>query len=133
MRDVPETGPRSVTALLQDMFEHLQALVRNEVDLAKAEAREALTKAATGIGLLVASIVVAVCALNVLTGALVAALAAGLDLSVGWASLIVGIGYLVVVAILVAIARANFKNITPRRTARNVEADARTIKESLHD
>ncbi|GGL75277.1 phage holin family protein [Wenxinia marina] len=123
---------RGIGSLLSDAMQHVSALVRGEIDLAKAEARQAMKNAVAGIAMIVAAVVVAICALNVLTVALVAAIADGFEIGTGWASLIVGLIYLVVVWILIAVARNRLKpeNLTPSRTARNVADDARAIKES---
>ena len=132
MRDDTQTVDRGIGTLLSDALQHVTALVRGEIDLAKAEARQAMQNAIAGVAMIVAAVVVAICALNVLTVALVAAIADGFEIGTGWASLIVGVVYLVVVWILIAVARNRLKpeNLTPRRTARNVADDARAIKES---
>lgn len=133
MRDeAPE--PRSFATLLSAAVNHATSLVRNEIDLAKAEAREAARSAVTGIVLIVLAVIITICALNVLTVALVAALAAGFEIGTGWASLIVGIAYLVVGLIFVLIARRKLdpSKLTPRRTVRNVERDAQLLKETTY-
>lgn len=130
--EAPES--RSFTTLLSAAVNHATSLVRNEVDLAKAEAREAARNAVTGIVLIVVAVIIAICALNVLTAALVAAVAAGLSIGTGWASLIVGVAYLVVGLILVLVARRKLdpSNLSPRRTVRNVGRDAQLLKETTY-
>lgn len=133
MRDgSPET--RSIGTLLSEAVTHATALVRNEVDLAKAEAREAARNAVTGIVLIVIAVIIAICALNVLTVALVAAVAAGFAIGGGWASLIVGVAYLVIGLIFVLVARRKLdpSNFSAQRTVRNVERDAQLIKETTY-
>ena len=129
MRDEPE-NTRGITTLLGDTVTHMTNLVRNEIALAKAEVRHGASKAASAVVLLIAAVVIAVCALNVLTLALVA-LIASFGIATGWASLIVGVVYLLVVWILVAKAKSNLKpeNLAPRRTARTAREDIQAIKE----
>ena len=95
---------------------HAASLVRNEIDLAKAEAREAARSAVTGLVLIVVAVIIAICALNVLTAALVAAVAAGFGIGGGWASLAVGVVYLVIGLILVLVARRKLdpSNLSPQ-------------------
>lgn len=129
MRDHYDNN-RGITTLLSDAVNHMTSLVRNEIALAKAEVKYGANKAATAVALLIAAVVIAVCALNVLTLALVA-LVASFGIATGWASLIVGVVYLLVVWALVAKAMSNLKpeNLAPRRTARNAREDIEAVKE----
>ena len=126
----PADNQRGITTLLGDAMNHMTNLVRNEVALAKAEVRHGVSQAATAVGLLIAAVVIAVCALNVLTLALVA-LIASFGIATGWASLIVGVLYLLIVWALVAKAKSNLKpeNLAPRRTARTTREDIEAVKE----
>ena len=126
----PADNQRGITTLLGDAMNHMTNLVRNEVALAKAEVRPGVSQAATAVGLLIAAVVIAVCALNVLTLALVA-LIASFGIATGWASLIVGVLYLLIVWALVAKAKSNLKpeNLAPRRTARTTREDIEAVKE----
>jgi hypothetical protein len=121
---------KSTGGLLSDALAHISALLRNEVDLARAEVDENLKSAAVALGLLVGAIVIALTALNVLVAALVAALTeAGIE--AGWAALIVGV-VLAVIAFGMAYKGINdlkLSSLAPTRTARNVKRDARAVKE----
>jgi len=125
---------KSTGGLLGDAMGHVSSLVRNEVDLARAEISENAKKAAIAIGMLVGAVVIALTALNVLSAALVAALTeAGIE--AGWAALIVG-GVLAVISfIMVSKGTKDLKatNLAPTRSARNVKRDAEVIKETYHD
>lgn len=80
---------KSTGDLLSDAMANVSNLVRNEVNLARAEINENLSKAGTAVGLIAGAAIIALVALNVLAAALVAALTeAGLD--AGWSALIVG-------------------------------------------
>lgn len=125
---------RSAGGLLTDAMGNVSALVRNEVDLARAEISENITQAGIALGLIAGSAILALVALIVLASALVAALAEA-GLHPGWAALIVG-------AALAAIAYVMFQkgtndlklsSLAPTRTAKNVRRDAEAVKEATTD
>ncbi|WP_283643928.1 phage holin family protein [Marinovum algicola] len=119
----------STSGLLGDAMAHVSALVRGEVDLARAEIDQNLRRAGTAIGLLVAALVVALTALNVLVGAIVAGLAeAGMD--PGWAAFAVGV-VLVIVAygfVQKGLNDLKLSSIAPSRAAANVQRDVEAVK-----
>ncbi|MDD9741590.1 phage holin family protein [Marinovum sp. SP66] len=119
----------STSSLLGDAMAHVSALVRGEVDLARAEIDQNLRRAGTAIGLLVAALVVALTALNVLVGAIVAGLAeAGMD--PGWAAFAVGV-VLVIVAygfVQKGLNDLKLSSIAPSRAAANVQRDVEAVK-----
>lgn len=120
----------SAAGLVGDLMGHVTSMVRNEVDLARAEIGESVSRATGSVVLLIVAAVIGLTALDVLAGAAVAALAET-GLAAGWAALIVG-GVLTVVALILLIRGRNnlkFSNLAPRRTARNVRRDASTVKE----
>ncbi|MSU88880.1 phage holin family protein [Rhodobacteraceae bacterium 2CG4] len=128
--DQAKTRGGSTAGLLGDMLQHVSSLVRNEVDLARAEVSESVGRASGAVVMLIVAAVLGLTALDVLAAAAVAALAQG-GMSAGWAALIVG-GVLAIVALLLAMrGRRNLKlsNLAPRRTAKNVRRDANTVKE----
>lgn len=132
MNDHSDT--RRGSSVIGDILTHLSNLVRKEFDLARAEVSENLTQAAVAIGLLVAAVVVALTALNVLAAALVAAIAE-LGLEPGWASLIVGVVF-AAIALVMALKGINdlkLSNLAPKRTVKNVKRDAQAIKEPFND
>lgn len=131
MRD-PHNPSKSTGNLLSDAMAQVSNLVRNEVDLARAEISENATRAAIAVGLLVGAVVIALVALNVLAFALVDAIVA-LGLDAGWAALIVGGGFAVIAGAMVAKGVNDLKasSLAPTRTARNVSRDARAVKETL--
>jgi len=126
------TGDKSTGVLLNEAMTHVSSLVRNEVDLARAEINQNLSKAAVAIGLIVGAAVVALTALNVLSAALVVGLTnAGLD--GGWAALIVGLVFAVVAYLMAKSGTDNLKltSLAPTRAARNIVRDAEAVKETL--
>ncbi|MBF9033860.1 phage holin family protein [Rhodobacterales bacterium HKCCE2091] len=119
----------STGSLLSEALTHVSSLVRGEVDLARAEIEQNLRKAAAAIGMIVAAVVIALTALNVLSAAVVAGLTeAGLE--AGWSALIVGAVLGVVAAILIAKGTGNLKlsSLAPSRTAENIKRDARAFQ-----
>jgi hypothetical protein len=130
MTDQTHTANKSAAGLLTDAIAHMSALVRKEVDLARAEVSENVTRAGVAVGLLAAALVIALTALNVLAAALVAGLAEW-GLGAGWAALLVGVVLGVIAFALAMKAKNDLKltNIAPSRTAKNVQRDAQAIKE----
>ena len=130
MTDQTHTGNRSAAGLLSDAIAHMSSLVRKEVDLARAEVSENVTRAGVALGFLAGGLVIALVALNVLAAALVAGLTEwGLD--AGWASLIVGL-VLAAIALAMALKAKNdlkLTSIAPTRTVKNVQRDAQALKE----
>ncbi|MEO0390605.1 MAG: phage holin family protein [Pseudomonadota bacterium] len=119
---------------IRDILLHLSNLIRKEVDLARTEVGENLTRAGVAIGLLIGAIVIALTALNVLSAALVGALVS-VGLASGWAALIVGAS-LAAIALGLTVKGLNdlkLSSLAPTRTAENIERDVATIKESFHD
>ena len=123
---------RSTGSLLSDAMNHLGNLVRDEIDLARTEMSDNVTRAAVAVGLLVGAVVVALVALIVLSFALVDAIVA-LGLDPGWAALIVGVAYAVIAFAMVSKGVNDLKasSLAPTRTVRNVRRDARAVKETL--
>ena len=125
---------RSAGSLLSDAMGNVSSLVRGEVDLARAEIGENVTKAGVALGMIAGAALIALVSLNVLAAALVAALTeAGLD--AGWAALIIG-GVLAVIAFVLMGKGVNdlkLSSLAPTRTAKNVRRDAEAVKEAYDD
>ena len=122
---------KSTPNLVSEALSHVSSLVRKEVDLARAEINENLSRAGVAIGLIVAAAIIALTALNVLAAALVAGLTeAGID--GGWAALIVGAGFAILAFALMAKGLNDLKlsSLAPNRTAKNIKRDAQAVKEA---
>ena len=117
--------------LAQQALTHVSALVRNEVDLARAEISENLNRAAVAVGLLVGALVLALTALNVLSAALVAALIR-MGIPDGWSALIVVVVLAGVAFAMVAKGVNDLKltSLAPTRTKKNIQRDAEAVKEA---
>jgi ABC-type uncharacterized transport system permease subunit len=131
MTDQTSPTNKSAAGLLSDAIAHMSSLVRKEVDLARAEISENVSRAGVAVGLLAGALVLALTALNVLAAALVAGLAET-DLGPGWSALIVGL-VLGAIALFLALKAKNdlkLSSIAPTRTAKNVQRDAQALKEA---
>ncbi len=130
-----DTNPSKSTGnLLSDAMSNVSGLVRSEVDLARAEIGENVSRAGMAVGIIAGAAIIALVALNVLAAALVAALTeAGLD--AGWSALIVGVVLAIVAYLLIAKGVNDLKlsSLAPTRTARNVRRDAAAVKDAYDD
>lgn len=125
---------KSTGSLLTDAMTHVSSLVRNEVDLARAEVDENLKSAGVAIGVIIGAIVVALTALNVLSAALVKGLAeAGIPEE--WSALIVGVIFAIIAYVMInkGMKELKLSRLAPSRTAQNVKRDAQAVKEVYDD
>ena len=123
---------RSLGDLFSDLSRETTTLVRQEVQLAKAELTQSATEVARGIGMLVAGGAVAYAGLFFLLLAIVFGL-----IEAGWdawlSALIVGLVVVAIGAILVLRARESLKpaNLAPRRTVETLKEDQEWAKEQI--
>ncbi len=125
---------KSASGLLSDALGHVSSLVRSEFDLARAEVNENLKTAALAIAMILAAVVVALTALNVLAAALVGALTeAGIPAI--WSAVIVGGVFTLIAFFMVSKGMNDLKlnSLAPTRTAKNVRRDAQAVKEVYND
>jgi xanthine/uracil permease len=123
---------RSLGDLFSALSRETTTLVRQEVQLAKAELTQSATEAARGIGMLVAGGAVAYAGLFFLLLAIVFGLVdAGWD---AWLSaLVVGLVVVAIGAVLVLRARESLKpaNLAPQKTVETLKEDAAWAKEQI--
>ena len=123
---------RSLGDLFSDLSRETTTLVRQEVQLAKAELTQSASEAARGIGMLVAGGAVAYAGLFFLLLAIVFGL-----IEAGWdawlSALVVGVVVVAIGAILVLRARESLKpaNLAPRRTIETLKEDQEWAKEQI--
>jgi hypothetical protein len=123
---------RSLGDLFSDLSRETTTLVRQEVQLAKAELTQSATEAARGIGMLVAGGAVAYAGLLFLLLAIVFGL-----IEAGWdawlSALVVGLVVVAIGAILVLRARESLKpaNLAPQKTVETLKEDAAWAKEQM--
>ena len=135
---IPSEPPRPVSAreddqsvgqLLRELSEETSTLVRQEVQLAKAELSEKAKQAGKGAGLLAGAAVMGVALLGAFTAFLIAVIA--LALPVWLAALVVTIVYAVVVAVLALAGRSALRKatpVTPEQTIDTVKEDVQWAK-----
>lgn len=99
----------SLGELLGDVTRDLSTLMRQEVELAKAEAKQSATRAGKGAGMLAGAGVGGHFVLLFLSLALMFALGALMPL--GWAALIVAVIWAITAAVLASIGRKELKEI----------------------
>lgn len=124
---------KSTTALMGDVVSHATRLLRHEAELARVEIGNKIGRLGLAAGLIIAGIVLALTAINMLSGAALAALiAAGYDeISAG---LIVA-GVLAVVAsllLVIGLKRVKLSGLSPNRAARSLRQDAAFLKEKFN-
>ena len=115
---IPEPAPSeahqkadnaSLGELLGDVTRDLSTLMRQEVELAKAEAKQSATKAGKGAGMLGGAGVAGHFVLLFLSLALMFALGALMPL--GWAAVIVAVIWGIIAAVLASMGRKELKQI----------------------
>ena len=123
---------RSLGDLFAELTRETSTLVRQEVQLAKAELTESATEAGRGIAMLLAGGAVAYAGFLALLAAVILGLwEAGLT---GWlAALIVGVVVGAIGIIMVIRARNNLTpaHLAPRRTVETLKEDAKWAKEQI--
>lgn len=107
--DRPVQGQRSIGELLGDVSRDLSQLMRQEVDLAKAEVKQSTTRAGKGVGMFVGA---AIAGFLLLVFVSVSAWW-GLGQFTGnqWSALIVAGFWLIVALVLALVGRAELKRI----------------------
>lgn len=130
---------RSVTSLLSDLTQEVTTLVRQELQLAKAEASEKVSQVESGISSIAAGGAVAFGGFLVLLHAAIYGLADILDDSYDipqlWiASIIVGVIVLIIGYALLKNGQSDFKakNLKPHKTAKSLRKDKDMAKEEIY-
>jgi hypothetical protein len=128
-REPRDTDPAS---LMADVIAGLARLVKGEVALARAEAKEGLRTAGAGFVKIALAGVFGIVGLNVLAGAAVAGLVEA-GLGAGPAGLIVGLGLLGGALAFALAARSALKmtRLIPDRALRGLQQDAEAVRAGL--
>jgi apolipoprotein N-acyltransferase len=124
---------RSVPDLLGDLIAQATTLMRQEVQLARAEISENVSSVGTAIGAMAVGGILLLAALVILLQAAVAALVEYAGLPATIAALIVGVvvalaGY---IALHGAVRRLKSATLVPHRTATQISRDAEVVKEQI--
>lgn len=136
--EAPETEEerRARTESLGEMFSRLSTdlstLVRQEIQLAKAEATQSAKQAGAGIGMLVGAALGAIMLLLFLSTALMWAL--GSVMHLGWAALIVAAVWAIIAGILAMVGKKKLEEIEgipkTQQTAEEIPATLNPTKET---
>src|SRR5665648_239844 len=130
IRHLEDQRQHSIGELVKDLSRETSALVRQEVELAKAEMTETAQEYAMGAGLIAAAAALAFFAFGALTAAAVTALALVFEL---WlAALIVAGAYLLVGGIMGAVGYNRLKRggtPVPDETVETIREDVKWLKE----
>ena len=110
--DRPEVSGRSVGDLISEVTTDLTTLMRQELDLAKAEIKQEATTAGKAAGMLGAAGFAGYMVALFLSIALWWALANGMD--EGWAALVVAAIWGVVAAVLAVLGRSRMRQVNPK-------------------
>ena len=110
--DLPDPSLRSVGEVLGDITTDLSTLLRQEVELAKAEIKETADHAKVAGGMFAGAGVAAHLALIFLSLAVWWALGDALD-SLGWSALIVGLLWAMAAGVMAAMGRTRMRRVTP--------------------
>lgn len=131
LRNRYDNDERSIGDLVSGVSSNLQQLIKREVELAKLETKDQLSKATKAGAMFGATGVAA------FVGLLIVAMAAGWGLSEvmapGLAFAIVGVVFLVVAGVLFASGKRKLANFSPvpEQTLRTVKKDVEVAKESF--
>jgi hypothetical protein len=122
------TSDQSVGELISGIAQDLSTLMRQELDLAKAEVRQEATKAGKAAGMLGGAGLAGWMVALFLSFTLVYLLDSSID--AGWAALIVALIWAVIGAVLFVIGRNRLKSVdpTPHRTVDTVKEDVQWLK-----
>jgi uncharacterized membrane protein YqjE len=124
-RDVPpDVEGRSLGDLVGEIAGDLSRLVRQEIDLAKAEAREEVTKLGKGAGMLGAAGLAGHLLLLFASVALMLVLSRAMPLDL--AALIVAVLWAIAAAVLASMGRRQIKSFQPK-----LEQTTQTLKEDV--
>lgn len=118
----------SLGELVGDIADDLSQLMRQELELAKAELKEEATKAGKGAAMYGGAGFAGYLTVVLLSFAAVFGIGAAIGL--GWAALIIAAVWAVIGAVLYARARAQMREVdpTPRRTMQTLKEDAQWAK-----
>jgi len=126
-----DMGERSLSELLSDASDKLQALLRREIELAKIELQDQVQRGGKGVALLAGTAVAAFLAAVMVSFAAAWGLAEVMP--TGFAFLIVGVVYGVVAAILGSKGRQKLSEVrpVPQQTMQTIKEDVQVAKESI--
>ena len=120
----PDVADRSLGDIVGEIAEDLSRLVRQEIDLAKTEAKQEVTKLGKGAGMLGGAGIAA--HLLLLFGSVALMLVLGRAMPLDLAALIVAVVWAIVAAVLAARGRRQLQSFDPK-----LETTTQTLKEDV--
>lgn len=120
----PDVEDRSLGDIVGEIAEDLSRLVRQEIDLAKTEAKQEVTKLGKGAGMLGGAGLAA--HLLLLFGSVALMLVLGRAMPLDLAALIVAVVWAIVAAVLAARGRRQLQSFDPK-----LETTTQTLKEDV--
>ena len=126
MNTQDELRDRPATELLKELSNQTTTLVRQELELAKAEMAEKGKQAGIGAGMFGGAGLFGLLALGALTACLIAALATGMD--VWLAALIVAVVYAGVAGVLALLGRQKTREATPPAPEQAIESTKEDVQ-----
>lgn len=130
----PMKEERSVSELVSNLTNEASALIRNEVELAKAEISQKVSQVGSGVTSIAAGGAILYAGFLVLLAALVAAIHEAFGLERAWISpLIVGLVVALIGGIMLMRGRSNLKakNLKPKRVIATLRRDREFAREQL--
>jgi len=121
----PTVGDQSLAELISRMTSDVGQLVSTQLELAKVEIKDEVTRAGKGVGMVGGGGLAAYVALLMISVAAAIAIGNALD-GIGWGFLIVGLVYAAVAAVLVLTGKKQISSATPI-----AEQTKETLKEDL--
>ncbi|MGH8825553.1 MAG: phage holin family protein [Jiangellaceae bacterium] len=120
----PDVEARTLGDIVGEIAEDLSRLVRQEIDLAKTEAKQEVTKLSKGAGMLGGAGIAA--HLLLLFGSVALMLVLGRAMPLDLAALIVAVVWAIVAAVLAARGRGQLQSFDPK-----LETTTQTLKEDV--
>jgi hypothetical protein len=124
----PDVSNVSVGQLIGDVTRDLSTLIRQEMELAKAELKAEAGKAGKGAGMLGGAGFAGY--LFILFLSLALAYALGTKIGFGWGALIVGVLWGIIAAVLFLVGRGNLRSVNPKpeRTVQTTQQIPQALK-----
>jgi hypothetical protein len=121
---------RPLAELMRDLSQQSTELIRQEIELAKAELRQKGKAAGIGAGMFGAAGLIAVFGVGALTACLILALATAVD---GWlAALIVGAVYLAVAGVAALVGKGKVQEATPPAPEQAIASTKEDVQWTKH-
>ena len=128
--DNQASDDRALADLMRDLSQQSTALIRQEIELAKAELRQKGKAAGVGAGMFGAAGLIALFGVGALTACLILALATAVD---GWlAALIVAVVYLAAAGVAALVGKGKVQEATPPAPEQAIESTKEDVQWTKH-